>query len=55
MRAVPITFIGLGHMGAPMCRSLLGAGFAVTVFNRSRPRADALAAPRANMTRDTYP
>ncbi len=30
-----IGFIGLGIMGKPMCRNLLKAGYAVTVFNRS--------------------
>ncbi|MDD5247787.1 MAG: NAD(P)-dependent oxidoreductase [Rhodocyclaceae bacterium] len=47
MNASPIAFIGLGHMGAPMARNLLGGGFAVTVFNRSRSRAEALAAEGA--------
>lgn len=36
-------FIGLGAMGVPMVRNLLEAGFAVTVFNRSRGPAEALA------------
>jgi len=30
-------FIGLGIMGRPMCRNLLDAGYAVTVWNRSQP------------------
>ena len=36
-------FIGLGLMGAPMARNLVKAGFHVTVHNRSRGPADALA------------
>jgi 3-hydroxyisobutyrate dehydrogenase len=34
-------FVGLGNMGGPMCRRLLGAGYAVTAFDLS---PDALAA-----------
>lgn len=30
-----IGFVGLGIMGSPMCRNLLKAGYAVTVYNRS--------------------
>lgn len=36
-----VAFIGLGVMGYPMAGHLAAAGFAVTVFNRSRGRADA--------------
>ena len=32
-----IGFIGLGIMGRPMCKNLIGAGFPLTVWNRSRP------------------
>jgi len=39
-----IGFIGLGHMGAAMAASLLKAGHEVTVYNRTRAKADALAA-----------
>ncbi|NTV09769.1 MAG: NAD(P)-dependent oxidoreductase [Zoogloea sp.] len=39
-----IAFIGLGNMGAPMARLLIAAGFPVTLFNRTRSRAEALAA-----------
>ncbi|PMR75199.1 NAD(P)-dependent oxidoreductase [Billgrantia endophytica] len=35
-------FIGIGLMGGPMTRRLLGAGFEVTVWNRSREKAEAL-------------
>lgn len=42
--AEPVGFVGLGIMGTPMARNLHKAGFAVTVFNRSQPPMDALAA-----------
>lgn len=35
-----VAFIGLGRMGFPMAGHLAAAGHAVTVFNRSRTRAD---------------
>jgi 2-hydroxy-3-oxopropionate reductase len=38
-----VAFIGLGVMGRPMARRLIGAGFGVTAFNRSRPPIEALA------------
>ena len=38
-----IGFIGLGLIGKPMARNLLKAGYAVTVFNRSRASMDSLA------------
>jgi 3-hydroxyisobutyrate dehydrogenase-like beta-hydroxyacid dehydrogenase len=37
-----IGFIGLGKMGAGIARSLLRAGHRVTVYNRTRERAEAL-------------
>jgi 3-hydroxyisobutyrate dehydrogenase-like beta-hydroxyacid dehydrogenase len=37
-----IGFIGLGHMGAGMATSLLKAGHQVTVYNRTRSKADEL-------------
>jgi 2-hydroxy-3-oxopropionate reductase len=37
-----IAFLGTGLMGAPMARNLLGAGFDVTVWNRSMDKAAAL-------------
>jgi len=37
-----IAFLGLGKMGAPMARRLLDAGHEVTVWNRTRTRAEAL-------------
>ncbi len=39
--------IGLGIMGAPMARNLLGAGFPLVVWNRTSARADALVAEGA--------
>lgn len=36
------SFIGLGAMGLPMARHLLQAGYTLTVYNRTRARADAL-------------
>jgi 3-hydroxyisobutyrate dehydrogenase-like beta-hydroxyacid dehydrogenase len=37
-----IAFLGLGQMGAPMAARLLAAGHAVTVWNRTASKADAL-------------
>jgi len=42
-----VGFIGLGLMGRPMAANLLRAGHEVTVFNRSRPAVDELAAQGA--------
>jgi 2-hydroxy-3-oxopropionate reductase len=42
-----LAFIGLGVMGRPMVRRLLGAGFTVAIFNRSRPPVEELAAEGA--------
>jgi 3-hydroxyisobutyrate dehydrogenase len=44
-----IAWIGTGIMGAPMARRLLRAGHRVTVFNRTRARAQALAGDGAVM------
>lgn len=38
-----ITLIGTGIMGAPMARNIAKAGFRVTVWNRTRAKAEALA------------
>lgn len=40
-------FIGLGNMGLPMARNLLKAGHEVTVYNRTRERAENLRADGA--------
>lgn len=45
----PIGFIGLGLMGKPMALNLLKAGFPLTVFNRSQPALDVLAAAGATL------
>ena len=37
-----IAFIGLGNMGSPMARNLIAAGHELTVYNRSRAKAEAL-------------
>ena len=42
-----IGFIGLGNMGSAMAANLVKAGYDVTVYNRSRGKADALAAEGA--------
>lgn len=42
-----IGVIGLGHMGSAMARTLLKAGHRVTVYNRTRSRAEALQAEGA--------
>ncbi|MER6028029.1 NAD(P)-dependent oxidoreductase [Streptomyces sp. NPDC001851] len=42
-----IAFLGLGHMGAPMARRLLTAGHPLTVWNRTRARAEPLVAEGA--------
>ena len=39
-----ITFVGVGHMGAPMAANLVRAGHAVTVYNRSAGRTAELEA-----------
>lgn len=40
--ADPVAVIGLGRMGLPIARNLLRAGFPVTVYNRTRARAEEL-------------
>ncbi|MEV7523338.1 NAD(P)-dependent oxidoreductase [Streptomyces sp. NPDC091371] len=40
--AQKIAFLGLGNMGAPMARHLLGRGHALTVWNRTPGRARSL-------------
>jgi 3-hydroxyisobutyrate dehydrogenase-like beta-hydroxyacid dehydrogenase len=46
---VKIAFLGLGNMGSPIARRLLAAGHEVTVWNRSRGRAEALTAQGASI------
>ena len=45
-----MAWIGTGIMGAPMARRLLRAGHNVTVFNRTRTRAQALEGDGAVVT-----
>ncbi|MGC1108128.1 MAG: NAD(P)-dependent oxidoreductase, partial [Candidatus Acidiferrales bacterium] len=42
-----VAILGLGLMGTGMARRLLSKGFPVAVYNRSRPKAEALAADGA--------
>ena len=52
-----IGVVGLGRMGEPIVRRLLGSGHAVTVFNRTASRADGLVelgAARAASPRDIW-
>ncbi len=44
-----IGFIGTGRMGEPMARALLGAGFPLRVYNRTREKAAALGAAGAEL------
>jgi 3-hydroxyisobutyrate dehydrogenase-like beta-hydroxyacid dehydrogenase len=44
-----VGFIGLGNMGGGIARSLLRAGHRVTVYNRTRERAEALRKDGANV------
>ncbi len=44
-----IAFLGLGNMGTPIAKRLLAAGHEVTVWNRTRERAEALVAAGARV------
>ncbi len=44
-----IGFIGLGAMGLPMARNLIDAGFKLSIFNRTKSKADELAALGASV------
>lgn len=46
-----VAFCGLGNMGAPMAERLVDAGLECTVWNRSSPGADRLAARGATVAR----
>ncbi len=48
MTNAALGFIGLGIMGQGMARNLLKHGYSVTVWNRTRAKADALVAEGAN-------
>lgn len=43
-----VAFCGMGIMGAPMAKNLAAAGFEVTVWNRTRERAEATGLPVAD-------
>lgn len=47
-----VAFIGLGLMGKPMARNLVRAGFPVTVWNRTKSKADDLVAEGAKLASD---
>jgi 3-hydroxyisobutyrate dehydrogenase-like beta-hydroxyacid dehydrogenase len=44
-----IAFIGLGNMGLPMARNLITAGHTLTVWNRTRSRAETLQSERTKV------
>ncbi|NES16820.1 MULTISPECIES: NAD(P)-binding domain-containing protein [Micromonospora] len=44
-----VAFLGLGRMGTPMARHVLRAGHDLTVWNRTRGKADALAGEGARV------
>ena len=44
-----IAFIGLGRMGIGMARNLLRAGHTVSVYNRTRKKAEPLAGEGARV------
>jgi 3-hydroxyisobutyrate dehydrogenase len=50
MAAERIGFLGLGIMGRPMAANLARAGFEVVAWNRTRERAEELAAEHDNVT-----
>jgi 3-hydroxyisobutyrate dehydrogenase len=45
----PIAVLGTGGMGTPIARDLLAAGFPVTVWNRTKSKAEALAGDGAKV------
>ena len=48
-----VAFLGLGIMGRPMAASLVRAGFEVTVWNRTRERAEVFASEHGAEVADT--
>jgi len=46
---VRVGFIGLGNMGLPIARNLIKAGHELTVYNRTRSKAEALASAGAKV------
>lgn len=49
MPRLRLGFVGIGLMGEPMVRRLLGAGFTVSVWNRTPAKAEALAGAGAEV------
>lgn len=49
-----IGFIGLGHMGLPMAQNLMQAGFDVTVYNRTKEKAQPLIDAGAKLAMKPY-
>src|SRR5919202_5248579 len=45
--AEKVGFIGLGIMGGPMARNLMGSGYELVLYSRTREKAEELAADRA--------
>src|SRR5580698_7432960 len=45
-------FIGLGHLGSPIARRLLSAGFPLVVYNRDANKTKALSTLGAEVARD---
>ena len=48
-----VAFLGLGAIGAPMARHLAGPEGVLTVWNRTRSKAEAFAAQNAAQVADT--
>ena len=44
-----VGFVGLGNMGTPMALNLIKSGHRVIVYNRTRSKAEALAAKGARI------
>ena len=50
-----VAFLGMGVMGAPMARHLKAAGHDVTVYNRTRTKAEAWVAANGVTPKFTTP
>ena len=48
-----VGFIGLGRMGIPMARNIASAGYPVILYNRTRDKAEALAAETGSRVGET--
>jgi len=53
MSTTRIGWIGLGNMGVPMAKNLVKAGFAVTVYNRTKSKAEPLREAGAGVVSNT--